>query len=150
MATSNTLAGSQYRPYRSDGVTAGPARFKFFCPAVNLSIKRTTEFEDATVNDCDTPDAPAVQKSVQRLRKFEASVAGSLDALKCQVLEADWEKTGSTEWQFIMDKSAVEGGQTLTGFFFVEDLEFGKENAGIVKFTCKLRGDGIITRAPVV
>jgi hypothetical protein len=150
MAVSNTVAGQEYRPYRSDGVTAGPARFKFFCPAVTLKIKRSTTFEDVTVNDCDIPNAVAVERSVQRTRNFSAEMAGALDALKCQVLEADYERSGSWEWQFLLDKTAVLGGQTYTGFFFVQEMEFGKENGGIVKFTCQLKGDGIITRAPVV
>ena len=149
MATPNVLTGPKFRLYRSDGVTAGAARFKFFCLATDLGVKRSTEFEDVTVNDCDAPSAPAQQLSTPRLLKTEVNMGGTVDALKIQVLKADWESQTRREFQVIYDETSVNGGETETFFAYIEELETSKQNAGAVKFTCKLKVQGAPTRAAV-
>ncbi len=149
MAEPKTLEGRKFRLYRSDGVTSGSARFKFFCLATDLGVKRSTEFEDLTVNDCDTPDAPARQKASPRLLKAEVTCAGAVDALKIQVLKADWETQTLREFQVIYDETAILGGETETFFAYIEELETSKQNAGAVRFQAKLKVQGAITRAAV-
>jgi hypothetical protein len=149
MAEPNVLEGRKFRLYRSDG-TAGPGRFKFFCLATDLGVKRSTEFEDVTVNDCDTPSLPARQKSTPRLLKTEVNCGGAVDALKLQVLKADWESQVQREFQVIYDETGAAGGETETFFAYVEELETSKQNAGAVKFTAKLKVQGAPARAALV
>jgi hypothetical protein len=148
MAAPNTLEGRKFRLYRSDG-SVGAGRFKFFCLATDLNMKKSTEFEDLTVNDCDVPDAPALQQSSPRLKKAEVTCAGAVDALRIQGLQADYDNLTLREFQVIYDETAVKGGQTETFFAYVEELEVSKQNGGAVRFQAKLKVQGAITRVAV-
>ena len=138
--------GRSFGFYRSDG-SAGAGRFKFFCLATDLGVKRSTEFEDVTVNDCDTPAGPAQQLSTPRLLKTEVNLGGTVDALKIQVLKADWETQTKREFQVVYDETGANGGETETFFGYIEELETSKQNAGAVKFTAKIKVQGAPTRA---
>ena len=142
MADQNVLEGRKWRINRWTG-----SAFAFFCLAVDLDLDRSHEFEDVTVNDCDVPSAAARQKSTIRLKKAQVDVKGAVDALKLQVLEQDYDNGTRQQYQCIMDETGANGGQTYSFFAYVEQLKIGKQNGGAVKFECKLRVDGTVTRA---
>ncbi len=150
MATANFLIGSKYRLYRSDG-TINANRFDngFVCLAVDVSMDRTTEFEKITANDCDNPGAPAQELSSPRVLKFEVTFAGTVDAKKIQVLKADWEQQTKREWRMISDETNANGGETETFFGYIAQLKTSKQNAGPVKFECKIEAQGVPTRVSV-
>lgn len=150
MATPRALTGPKFRLYRSDG-TSNANRFDngFVCLAVNLGFKRTTQFEDITVNDCDSPTATAQQISTPRLLITEVNWSGTLDAKKIQPVEADWETQTLREWRLIFDETNANGGETHTGFAYIEELDVKKDKGGSANVECKLKSQGVFTRAAV-
>jgi predicted secreted protein len=150
MATPNVLIGSKFRLYLSDG-TINATRFDngFVCLATDLGFTRSTEFEDVTVNDCDSPAAPAQQISTPRLLKTEVTFGGVVDAKKFQALEAAWETQAKKEWRLLYDETNVLGGERNDIFAYIEELKIEKQNAGAVKFTAKLKAQGVPTRTLV-
>jgi hypothetical protein len=150
MATPRVLIGSKFRLYRSDGTT-NANRFDngFVCLAVDLGYKRTTDFEDLTLNDCDNPAATAQQSSTPRQLKAEVNWGGTLDAKKIQPVEADWEAQTLQEWRIIYDETNANGGETHTFFAYIEELDVKKDKGGAANVTCKLKVQGVPVRALV-
>jgi hypothetical protein len=150
MATPNPLIGSKFRLYRSDG-TANANRFDngFVCLATDLGYKRTTQFDDITVNDCDNPGAPAQQISTPRQLVTEIGWGGTVDAKRIQPIELDWETQTLREWRLLYDETAVKGGETHTVFGYIEELEVKKDKGGAANVSCKIKVQGVPIRAAV-
>ena len=150
MATPRVLIGSKFRLYRSDG-TVNATRFDagFVCLAVDLGFKRTTQFEDITLNDCDVPSATAQQASTPRQLVTEVNWGGTLDAKKIQPVELDWEQQTLREWRIIYDETNANGGETHTFFGYIEELEVKKDKGGAANVTCKIKVQGVPVRTVV-
>ncbi|KQP34303.1 hypothetical protein ASF27_01710 [Methylobacterium sp. Leaf102] len=147
MAAPNLLPGTRFRVLRGNGAT--PEVFAFVCIAQSKTITFTNEFEDATVADCEDPLKVPARKSVLRSTAWGGRIAGIVDAKRYAVLEADRKKEAPTNYQFLLDRSAAEGGGTFTGPIFTETLEISSQNNGLVNFTMQFRGDGEVVWAPV-
>lgn len=146
MTSPNLLPGNRFRALRGNG--ASPEVFAFLCLAQSKTITFTNEFEDATVPDCDQPLSIPARKSVKRSTSWGGRLAGIVDAKRYTDLETDRKKEGTTNYQFIVDKPAAEGGGTYTGPIFIETLEVTSQNGGLVNFTLQFRGDGEVIWAP--
>lgn len=146
MTSPALLPGNRFRAYRGNG--AAPEVFAFLCIAQTKTITFTNEFEDATVPDCDTPLSTPARKSVLRSTSWGGSLAGVVDAKRFAVLEGDRKKVDPTNYQFLFDKPAADGGGTYTGPIFIESLQITSTNGGLVNFTMQFRGDGEVLWAP--
>lgn len=145
MTTPTLLPGNRFRAYRGD--SGASPNWAFICLATSVTLTLTNAFEDATVPDCDDPLKIPVRQSVMSSTSWGGRIAGQVDATRLAKLRADAASQTPIPYQFKVDQAAGNGGGTWTGNVFVESLEIGKNNNGIVSFTCQFRGDGPLTWA---
>lgn len=145
MSSPDLLAGNRFRVLRSAGGT--PETFTFLCIAQTKTLTQTNTFEDATVPDCDTPLAIPNRKSILTSRGWSGRLAGVADAKRFQDLQADANAETPHRYQFLIDKTAAQGGGTYTGAVFFESLELTSQNNGLVNFTAQFRGDDALVWA---
>ena len=139
MAEPALLPGNRFRAYRGSG---SPLAYKFFCLGTSLTLTITNSYEDATVADCDDPTGIPDRKSILSSRSWGGRIAGSVAADHLGDLRADAASETPIPYQFRVDpRDGVDAGN-WAGDVFVESLEIGKSNNGIVSFTCQFRGDG--------
>lgn len=145
MATPDLLPGNLFRLYRSAG--GGPETFTFVCIATSRTLTQTAEFEDATVPDCTTPTSIPARKSIKRSTAWNLRFAGVMDAGKWANMRTDFDATSPQRYQIMVDKASASGGGTYTGAIWLETVEQGTENNGLVRFTIQARGDDTLTWA---
>ncbi|KTS01973.1 hypothetical protein SB2_27990 [Methylobacterium radiotolerans] len=139
MAEPALLPGNRFRAYRGSG---SPLVYAFVCLGASITLTITNSYEDATVADCDNPVAIPDRKSILSSRSWGGRIAGSVAADHLDDLRADAASETPIPYQFRVDpKDGVDAGN-WAGAVFVESLEIGKSNNGIVSFTCQFRGDG--------
>ena len=147
MTTPNLIPGSKFRLLRESDTT--PGTFEFVCLATTVSFERGKEFDDATVPDCDNPDAVPFRKSMVKSRSWDVSFSGRSDAKRLEKIEADHESDAPRKYQILVALSGADGGKTYTGPAHVGPVTIAKNDNGIVTFSSSLRGDGAYVRAPV-
>lgn len=145
MATPLLLPGNRFRAYRSSG--GAPETFVFICIAQSITLTISNEFEDATVADCDTPLSVPWRKSVLRSKSWSGRVAGAMDPARFANFRTDADSETPVRYQFMMDRTNAQGGGTWTGGIFIENLEIGKQNNGLVNWTAQFRGDDAVAWA---
>lgn len=146
MATQDLIAGSKFRLMRK--ADAGNT-FEFLCLATTINFERQKDFEDASLPDCDDPEAPVVRRSVPRSSSWSIKFSGKSDAVRLKKIEADFNGSATRQYQLLEALTAAQGGQTHTGDCWVESLTKAKSDNGMVTFDCTLRGDGVLVTAPV-
>lgn len=141
MATPTLLPGNRFRLYRESGT---PGTYTFVCIATTVTLTMSSDFEDATVPDCDTPTAIPTRKSIRRQRAWSLNFSGIVDADRFTDLRTDAEAEAAHSYQILVDKALADGGGTWTGDLFIESLEISKQDNGLVRFTAQARGDGAL------
>lgn len=143
MAEQDLLPGNRFRLYRK-GAGSG---YDFVCLATALTFTRTAETADATTVDCDDPTEVPNTRFIKTRKGWTLNFSGKSDPKKLELIEADYEGEDSTEYQILVDRTAVRGGKTYTGLLHITSLELGRPENGMVTFSCQCVGDGPIVSA---
>ncbi|MCA0401289.1 MAG: phage tail tube protein [Proteobacteria bacterium] len=148
MALPVILQGTKFRVYISDGVTAGDARFKFFCTSTNKTLQEQTNFEEVYLSDCLDPDQIPARSSRPTGTSWSVQLDGILDPNQpvFGYVAAAYRARTTVEIKVVED---VVGGSSYTGFVWVESMQRAAAGAGNTTCALSLRGEGTLTYATV-
>ena len=117
----------------------------FLCTITTKSLTETTEFDDATVPDCDTPGNVAARRSIPKSTAWSLSASGIADAKSYKTIRAAALSGVPTFLQILLAKLAAEGGGHWDGAVYFENLQIQSDSMGVVKFSAQMRGEGPLT-----
>jgi hypothetical protein len=135
--TDQPLSGNRFNLYRI--VNNLPV---FVCTAVNLTYTQTKEFDDATIPDCANPTAIPTRKSVVKQRSWAMNFGGKAVMAHYTDIQTDFDSEAAVPYRIVATPIDNNGGGQWNGNLHIESLEFGKNDNGIVTFSCQARGDG--------
>jgi hypothetical protein len=138
MSAPDILPGSKFRILRGNGGT--PEAFAFVCLATTKTFRRTNDFEDVSLPDCDDPDATPWRKSKPRAKSWDLSMSGVVDVARFANIRADADADEPRNYQVMLGTEG-EGAGTYTGLIWFDNLEITSQDNGIVRFTANMRGD---------
>jgi hypothetical protein len=137
--TDQPLSGNRFNLYRI--VNNAPV---FVCTAVNVTFTQTKTFDDATIPDCSNPIAIPTRKSVVKEKTWAMNFGGKAVMAHYTELQSDFDSEGAVPYRIVATPIDNNGGGRWDGNLHLESLELGKNDNGIVTFTCQARGDGDI------
>ncbi|TDR94204.1 hypothetical protein [Enterovirga rhinocerotis] len=144
MAQIKPLSGRNLEVRRKNG-----AAWDLVCVASTKRLQKTNEFDDASVIDCDNPQAVPVRRSVKKMTAWTINISGTTGGSQMITLDADCDSETPITYRFVKVASLADGGGHWEGDVWFENLEFSTEENGIVKFTGQLRGEGPLDWTPV-
>ena len=134
------LSGRRYRLYASNGDS--PETFSLVCPVTSLDLQQSNEFDDLTTHDCNNPDEPSARVSDPRVRSWSASISGTVDATRMDILRSKIKAEDAPRWEFRIDLAGAAGGGSYFGAAWIENYSENHSNRGLVQFSATLRGEG--------
>ncbi len=142
MATQNIHRGNVLQVFNRIAL-GPPAVYQFLCMATTKSIKFATTLEDATVYDCDDPSKVPVRKSIPRQRMAELPISGKVDALRFATIRLAEEQAALINMRILVDLPLAQGGGYWQGDWWIESLEIGSTDNGIITFAASFKSDGL-------
>jgi hypothetical protein len=148
MAVPNLLAGYKFLLSRGDG--GQPETFLYLCTVTTRKISQKLEFDDAMLQDCDSPGQLPIRVSVPKGKTWDGTFSGKVDALRLPTLQGDFDGGMVHSYRFEFRLSGGQGGGYYQGQAFVETLDIESSENGITSFSATLRGQGDLwwTAAP--
>lgn len=131
------LPGNRYRLYRM--VTGVP---EFVCMATTLSHTETKDMDTGLRPDCDDPTAPATNVSVPRSTSFSINGSGLAIMRHYAVIKADYASQTPVAYRIVADPEDGEGAGRWDGDVHITNLQFQKQNEGLVQFSFQMVGQG--------
>jgi predicted secreted protein len=140
MSQAVPFGGKDLRVMRKSSPTdANPS---FLCTVTTKTLTETTEFDDATVPNCDEPGAVAARRSIPKMTAWSINASGIADAKSYKQLRADSKSGVPLDLQILVAKPAAAGGGHWDGAVFFENLQIQSDNMGVIKFSAQMRGEG--------
>jgi len=112
------------------------------CTITTKSLTETVEYDDATVPNCDNPDAIAARRSIPKSTAWSLNASGIADAKSYKALRADAIAGVPLNLQILVAKAAAGGGGHWDGAVYFENLQIQSDSMGVVKFSAQMRGEG--------
>lgn len=140
MSQGKPFGGKDLRVMRKTSPT-DPAP-TFMCTVTTKSLTETVEYEDATIPDCENPDAVPARRSVPKMTAWSLIASGIADAKSYKQLRADSKAGVPLNVQILVARPAAEGGGHWDGAIWFENIQINSDSMGVVKFSAQMRGEG--------
>lgn len=150
MAVPNLVPGYQFLLLRGNG-DGPPETFTYLCTVTTRGLDETNEFDDAMLQDCDSPGLVPSRVSVPKGQTWQITFSGKVDATRLQVLQNDMRSAVLRTYQLQINFSGAQGGGYYQGEAYPETLKIESSENGITTFSGTLRGQGALpawTAAP--
>lgn len=140
MAVPNLVEGYKFLMSRGDG--GAPETYYFLCTVTTKGLNQTNEFDEAMLQDCDTPGLVPTRVSVPKGQTWSVSFSGKVDALRLQTIQNDMRDPKVRNYRLEIQGSGATGGGYFSCPARPETLNIESTDNGLVSFTATLRGEG--------
>jgi predicted secreted protein len=138
----NIHAGIGFTLNRGDGAT--PEVFSLLCTATTVSFKQANVTEDAMLQDCANPGNAPARQSVVTGKTWDVDFSGKADYTRFAVIQGDFDAGVAKNYRLVLAGTGAAGGGYYDGAAIITDLELSKGDNGMVAFTGKLKGQGLL------
>lgn len=144
MADQNVVEGRKFKLFIGALASGNvyPGNYTVVCPAVDITLSSTTQFEDIMVPDCAEPDKPMARKSSPQSRAVDMTIGGTVDLAKLESFRVAEANSDAMPLLLLYDVPAGQGGGYYSGDFYVASIQHSMANRGVVKFSISLRAQG--------